>query len=244
MRAIYPPDAENPLKEAFFAGARTGYFVEVGANDPQALSQTWHLEQRGWTGLLVEPQPDLAAALRRRRSAKVCAVACSSPRNAGRTMALHLAGIHSSFDPDLNISTVRADGAIEVPVRTLDEVLVEAGAPSPIDFLSIDVEGHEIEALEGFDFARWRPRLVLIEDLAMNLRLHRSLVSRGYKWMRRTGLNSWYVPAGTPTKVGVFGHWQFFRKHYLGVPFRHLREASRRIRHGTGRRRDTVSATH
>ena len=67
MRAMFPPDMENELKEAFFDGACTGYFVEVGANDPEYLSQTWHLEQRGWTGVLVEPQPDLAAELKRRR---------------------------------------------------------------------------------------------------------------------------------------------------------------------------------
>ena len=233
MRAMFPPDVENELKEAFFGGARTGYFVEVGANDPQFLSQTWHLEQRGWTGVLVEPQPELAAELTRRRSAKVYPAACSSPRDSGRSMTLHLAGIHSSFDPDLNISTERAHGSVTVPVRTLDEILIDAGAPAPIDFLSIDIEGHEIPALEGFDFARWRPRLILIEDLAMNLDVHRCLTAHGYKWMRRTGLNSWYVPAETPVTVGLFGRWQFFRKHYLGVPFRHLREISRRIRHGT-----------
>ena len=233
MRAMFPPEVENELKEAFFAGSRSGYFVEVGANDPEFLSQTWHLEQRGWTGVLIEPQPDLAAELARRRRAKVYPVACSSPHQAGRTMVLHLAGIHSSFDPDLNISTTRAEGSVKVPVKTIDEILVDAEAQAPIDFLSIDIEGHEIAALEGFDFARWRPRLILIEDLAMNLDLHRCLTARGYKWMRRTGLNSWYVPADTPVKLGLFGRWQFFRKHYLGVPFRHFREASRRFRHGT-----------
>lgn len=231
--AIFGPDRENELKQAFFSHARSGYFVEVGANDPVKLSQTWDLEQQGWTGVLVEPQPELAAALRRSRSAKVYEAACSSARHAGRRMALHLAGIHSSLDPALNISTVSAHGTIEVPVRTLDEILTDAGAPAPLDLLSIDVEGLEIAVLEGVDLARWRPRLILVEDLAMNLRLHRHLRSRGYKWVRRTGLNSWYVPQGAGINAGPTGRWQFFRKHYLGLPFRHLREASRRWRHGT-----------
>jgi len=235
MRAMFPPNMENELKESFFGGARTGYFVEVGANDPEYLSQTWHLEQCGWTGVLVEPQPDLAAELKRRRRAKVYSVACFSPRQSGRTLALHLAGIHSSFDPDLNISTTRAEGSVEVPVKTIDEILINAGAPAPIDFFSIDIEGHEIEALEGFDFARWRPRLILIEDLAMNLDVHRALTAHGYKWMRRTGLNSWYVPADAAVEIGLFARWQFFRKHYLGVPFRRFREALRRVRYGTRR---------
>lgn len=233
MRAIFGPEREIELKETFFDQARSGYFVEVGANHPQELSQSWHLEQLGWCGVLVEPQPALAAELRRRRVAKVYAAACASPQQAGAVMSLHLAGIHSSLDPALNISTIRPEGAIEVPVKTLDEILVDAGAPAPIDLLSVDVEGFEIEVLKGVDLQRWRPRLVLIEDLAMNLRLHRYLRSQGYKWMRRTGLNSWYVPHTAPVKIPLLGRWQFVRKHYLGLPFRHLREASRRLRHGT-----------
>ena len=99
MRAFYPYEAENPLKEAFFGHSPTGYFVEVGANDPARWSQTRHLETLGWTGILIEPQPDLVAVLRRERAARVYAVACSAPENSGKRMTLHLAGGHSSLDP-------------------------------------------------------------------------------------------------------------------------------------------------
>jgi len=46
------------LVRAFFGEIR-GYFVEVGANEPRERSQTWLLEQSGWAGVLVEPQPNL-----------------------------------------------------------------------------------------------------------------------------------------------------------------------------------------
>src|SRR5947209_16759770 len=229
MRAILPDHEEMRLVREFFGGA-TGYFVDVGANDPQLGSQSWHLEQAGWTGILIEPQPDLAARLRQRRKAKVFAVACSAPANAGTSMPLYLAGPLSSLNENLMNVTLKADATVTVPVRTLDHVLAEAGAPSPIDFLSIDVEGHAREVLQGIDLVRWRPRLILVEDHVMNLRLHRHLRSRGYQWIRRTGLNSWYVPVDAASPVGAFGQWQFFRKYILGVPFRHFREAMRRVR--------------
>jgi len=79
----------------------------------------------------------------------------------------------------------------------------------------------------------WRPRLILVEDLAMNLRLHRDLRSRGYKWMRRTGLKSGYVAHDTPVTIALRDRLRFERKHDLSLPFRHLRAASRRLRHGT-----------
>lgn len=231
MRVIFPSDAENKLKEEFFERSPRGYFVEVGANDPEELSQTFHLEALGWGGVLIEPQPALAQRLKQQRAAKVFAVACSSPRNAGSTMTLHLAGIYSSLDPALSIATERPDDAVAVPVRTLDAILTEAGAPSPIDFVSIDVEGREIDALDGFDLDRWRPRVLLVEDLCMDLRLNRYLARRGYRWFRRTGLNDWYVPRDSPARVDPQGWLQFVRKRYLGVPFRRFREATRRKRH-------------
>ena len=238
MRAILPPDDETRLVREFFGGA-TGYFVDVGANDPEIGSQSWHLEQAGWTGILVEPQPDLAARLTQARKAKVFAVACSAPANAGKSMPLYLAGPLSSLSENLMDATRTAEAAVAVPVRTLDQVLTEAAAPAPIDFLSIDVEGHAREVLQGVDLARWRPRLILVEDHVMNLRLHRHLRSRDYQWIRRTGLNSWYVPADAALPIGAFGRWQFFRKYVLGVPFRHFREALRRARTHAKERRSS-----
>jgi FkbM family methyltransferase len=241
QRAIFPDTAENALKEEFFGHARTGYFVDVGANHPTDMSQTWHLERLGWRGILVEPQPALAQKLKEQRQARVFACACSAPANAGKMLRLHTAGIHSSLNPYFFVSGMRKEDVIEVPARTLDDILEEAQAPVPIDLLSIDVENHEIEVLTGLTLTRWRARLILIEDLALNLKLHRLLTSRGYRWMRRTGLNGWYVPADSPMTVSPFGRWQFLRKHYLGIPFRNLREAKRKqrekLRAALGRRR-------
>jgi FkbM family methyltransferase len=223
------PRDEIRLVREFFQ-SRRGYFVDVGANDPTDWSQTFHLEQLGWDGVLIEPQPELAQALREQRKVGVQAVACSSPENSGRSMPLKLAGAYSTLSQVPRVVAARIAGTIDVPIKTLDEVLTEVRAPSPIDFLSIDVEGHERDVLRGFDLARWRPRLILIEDHVLDRGLHSDLVSRGYAWIRRTGLNSWYVPAATVPRIGAYGNWQFVRKYYLGVPIRRLREAVRRLR--------------
>ena len=220
---------EQHLVRIFFNGA-PGFFVEVGANHPQDESKSWHLEQCGWSGILVEPQPELAEKLRQARGAKVFAVACSSPENAGALLPFYVAGALSSLDRDAMAPGSQAQAIIEVPARTLDEVLVEAGAPQPLDFLSIDVEGHEIEVLRGFNFARWRPRLILLEDHVGNLRKHRFLTSAGYRLVRRTGLNGWYIPADSPVRFGCGDRWQILRKYYLALPIRILRNQSRRLR--------------
>jgi len=221
---------EQELVREFFGAARSGFFVEVGANRPQQESQTWHLEELGWTGVLIEPQPELADELRRRRAAKVYAVACSSPQNAGRPMRLHVAGALSSLDRDRMAPGAEPERVIEVPVRTLDDILVEAQAPAGFDFLSVDVEGHELEVLGGFDLARWRPRLILLEDHVGDLARHRFLNAAGYRLIRRFENNGWYVPRAAAVAVTPRERWEILRKYYLGLPFRIARNASRRAR--------------
>jgi FkbM family methyltransferase len=224
-----PSDFEMRLVAAFFRG-NEGYFVEVGANDPHERSQTWHLEQAGWTGVLIEPQPDLAARLREARKARVFAVACSSPGNSGRQLPFHVAGPLSSLDRRLMAPGAMPEKIINVPIRTLDSILDEAGTPIAFEFLSIDVEGHEIEVLRGFDIARWQPQLILIEDHVADLSKHRYLNSAGYRIIRRYENNGWYVPRDSLVACQWSDRWEILRKYYLALPFRILRNLSRRLR--------------
>jgi hypothetical protein len=82
-RKIY----ENLLTWEFFKFRTEGYFVEVGANDPKAGSQTWLLERVGWTGLLIEPLPDKFDILREERpKSQVLQVAVSAPEKIGEQL--------------------------------------------------------------------------------------------------------------------------------------------------------------
>ncbi|MGN6461393.1 MAG: FkbM family methyltransferase [Pseudolabrys sp.] len=231
MARAFPPNQEQELIRQFF-GDKPGFFVEVGANDPHARSQTYHLEQKGWTGLLIEPQPDLADALRANRRAKVFAVACSDPAHDGDTLTLHVAGPLSSLNRERMAPGTVPDGTIAVPVRTLDRVLAEGGAQPGFDFLSIDVEGHELEVLSGFDVRRWRPRLILLEDHVENLAKHRAVRAMGYRLIRRYENNGWYVPEDAPQRIASGDRFEIVRKYYLALPFRIIRNALRAMRKG------------
>lgn len=239
MQARLPEGREQQLVREFFDNARSGFFVEVGANRPQEQSQTWHLEQLGWSGVLVEPQPDLAEELSKVRRAKVFAVACSSPQNAGKRMSLHVAGAHSSLDRNRMAPGTHPQRVIEVSVRPLDDILSEVNAPGGFEFLSIDVEGHELEVLSGFDLIRWRPRLILLEDHVADLNKHRFLKNAGYRLIRRFEYNGWYIPRDANVEAAWFDRWEIVRKYYLGLPFRIARNASRRVRQPFKDRRHT-----
>lgn len=224
---------EKQLVWEFFGRKRDGFFVEVGANDPHSGSQSWLLEQNGWRGVLVEPQAALCAALRReRKNSEVFQVACSGPEKEGEAL-LHV-GAHSgvsTLEKQIDSHGTQFVGTERVKITTLDKVLSEAGAVK-IDFLSLDVEGHEIEVMRGFDFEKHRPSLVLIEDGVRSLDKHRLLRRRGYKLVKRTTLNNWYIPKDQPFHMTFWlERLELLRKMYLGLPFRKVRLLLRRRAH-------------
>jgi FkbM family methyltransferase len=220
-----PPRFEQALVRKFFEFKSQGFFVDVGANDPLIDSQTFHLEQLGWRGLLIEPLPSYCEQLRAHRASQVIQCACSSPENHGKALPIHVAGVHSSLEPDLIAVGARSEAVIEVPVRTLDSILTEYGVEPEFDLLSIDVEGHEMEVFKGLDLRAWRPRLVLLEDHVTGHHKHLHMRAQGYQLLLRTGLNSWYVPEAIQYHFSLKARLEFFRKYWLGLLIRKIRYA-------------------
>jgi hypothetical protein len=103
-------------------------------------------------------------------------------------------------------------------------------APIGFELLSVDVEGHELEVLSGFDFPRWQPQLILLEDHVGSLERHRFLKNAGYRLIRRFENNGWYIPAVARSEIGWRERWNIVRKYYLGLPFRIARNAWRKAR--------------
>lgn len=219
-----PPSQDEAQRlHEFFGRAASGFYAEVGVG---RRSRTTLFEVAGWNGVLVEPQPDLAAFLVTVRSAKVFATACVAADQAGEPMPLRapspLAAIEVGRRPGLP-----APGyVVMAPTRTLDDLLAEAEAPAPFDLLVLDIHGRELDALLGFDFERWRPRLIVIADPVVDLQRHRFLNESGYRAIRRDAGCGWYVPKDNAVSVE---RWPILRDYYLLMPFRKAWHALRRL---------------
>ncbi len=211
----------------FFGRRKEGFFIEVGANDPEIGSQTFHLEEQGWSGILVEPQVSLVAQLKARRTrSKVVHAACTSREKSGQGV-IHLPknAYHgfATTDPTAEEEDVEFDRQEPITLVTLDSILEEAVTPA-VDLLSVDTQGTELDVLRGFNLGKYRPRLILLEDHVTALDKHRYLQSEGYKLVRRTELNNWYIPEeAAPPKLEPGERLKLFRKVFLGMPFRKLR---------------------
>lgn len=214
---------EDHLVWKFFGEKKTGYFVDVGANDGEDSSQSFFLEGNGWNGILVEPQSDCCDRMRLNRPrSQVFQVACGAPEQRGK--AIFKLARHASKLVAPATGSSAPEGHAEVQVLTLNDILEQTSHPQ-IDFLSIDVEGLELQVLRGFDIQKYRPRLIIIEDnLPNRLKVHWHIKRNGYRLVKRTGCNNWYVPRGQSFPYSTtLERLRLFRKMYLGTLHMKLR---------------------
>lgn len=219
---------------AYFNNKNSGVYVEVGANEPTDLeSQSWHLENElGWTGVLVEPNPELAEKARLLRpKSEVFPFACTSPEKKGPlTLYIPLKGEaqvpgHASLEINADDFSYRKHHEVFVEAETLDAIL-QASSITKIDLLSLDVEGTEIDVLKGFDLLKYRPKLILLEDKLLYLEKHFYLKKHDYMLVKRTKQNNWYIPldAQRPPQ-SLHEKIMLFKKMYISIWLRKLQFA-------------------
>jgi len=220
--SVFKSTKEKELLTSFFKHIKHGFYIDIGANQPNnAVSNIfWNTK---WQGFIVEPLPEYAELFRKINiDTEECAL--TSPENLiKRKMTFSVAGRKSTLNTNHLIDQKIIKRKIQVHVKTLDELIKKRGW-SHINLLSIDTEGTEVDVLRGINLDEVKCDLILIEDWGRDLSIHSYLTKHGYKRIRRTGFNSWYIPKEKDWKVSLFGKLQFFRKFILSMPFRKLRK--------------------
>jgi FkbM family methyltransferase len=184
-----------------------GVCIDVGANDPFWLSNSWIFEQEGWLTYCIEPNPYCVPKLKEHRK-NVIEFACSDksedcvdfyvyktpwagPNDEKKEIWEGMAadtGLLHHYNTSGELAEV-----VKVNTRTLDFILGWNWLPiNNIDYLSIDVEKNEMAVLRGLSLIRWTPRVISIENEFQTPDQHGWLSSFGYTCVNRIGVNDIY----------------------------------------------------
>lgn len=205
-------------------GKKNGFYIDIGANDGVTGSNSKLLEEHGWQGVLVEPNPNLQAELKANRPlALIKQYAITDQTQIEFNCVQGEGNLHglSRIDDSQEFAdhVEKHGGKIQKHIvmgKKLTDLLIEIDAPKDLDFLSIDVEGHELSVLKTLDFDRFQPKLICLEDNSKGECLENCnyLKDKGYVYICRTGVNDWY------TLARYAGHFRFDRLHALFTKFR------------------------
>lgn len=179
---------------------KNGFYVELGANDGVSYSNTLFLERHlNWKGVLIEPSPLLFEKLQKNRGSKnfLSNSACVSFKYEQPTVELLFS--------DLMTTALNIESDILFPydhvnagqkfwrgraykflarASTLQGILNAAKAPKHIDFLSLDVEGVELEVLQGVNHEDYRFRYICVESRNFEL-IHTYLTRNSYEYVSK-----------------------------------------------------------
>ena len=169
---------------------KNGYYVEFGADDGVQNSNSYFLNKIfGWSGLLVEPNPERFKELKRNRQNDFVSnqlIWREKDVELEFTIAGQLSTISDFEESDFMKNERKRVSTKKMKFLTtdLESVLKNANAPKCIDLLSIDTEGSEFDILEKFNFDQYIFKVICVEhnnDKEKKNKLDSLLISNGYK---------------------------------------------------------------
>lgn len=202
MELSYTQNMEDYHLSLAFAGQRTGTYIDIGGGHPVADNVSLWFYERGWQGVVVEPQPplvDLYARVRPRDTC-VCALIGTQSGSVDFHVFDRFHGLSTTLKSHAQAATaLGADfKTVQVPMISL-ATLCEQHRLDSIDFLKVDVEGAEADVLRSNDWRRFRPKVIVVEAIAPGTNepswseWEPLLLSEGYSFKLFDTLNRFYV---------------------------------------------------
>ena len=190
--SIYTALNELDKKIEKYLNYKDGFFIEMGANDGINQSNTVFLERKyNWHGMLIEPSEKFTLLKKNRSKLNIFSdAACCSFKNRGKSIKFayyNLMTLALNIENDLDIKKQKINAKkfsnknyefIKKGVP-LNDLLSKNNTPKIIDFFSLDVEGVELEVLQGVNHKEYRFKYLLIEVRNFD-RINSFLIKKNY----------------------------------------------------------------
>ena len=170
----YGQNGEDLVLDRLLEHQAGGFFVDIGAHHPARFSNTYLFYLRGWSGINIDAQPGSMEAFNRHRSRDINIESGVAEHSELLTYYQFNEPALNTFDSGeatlKNVPPYKIINELEIKVERLDKILeTHLRADQKVDFMSIDVEGKDLEVLKSNDWKHCRPRFVLAETLRMDM---------------------------------------------------------------------------
>lgn len=196
-RVSFSQFGEDLLLRNLFPHSK-GFYVDAGAYDPFQFSNTAIFHAAGWTGVNIDASESAITRFNRLRPRDRNVHAALSDMEEDVEFEMFDAGVFSrisacdAVQPEVGAAPYRK---VKMHTRRLGDVLRDLGVSQPIDFLSVDCEGHDLRVLQSNAWTAYRPKAVVVEDYDRTgvSPIVRYLASLGYEPLALAGMSRIFV---------------------------------------------------
>lgn len=209
MKESFSQSGEDMIADFIFGAIQIQHptYLDLGAHHPRRYSNTHHFYRSGSRGVNVEADPSLHERFIMERPSDINLNVGVGVGNAGvlpfYVMSVPTLNTFSKEEADrcVAMGTHEISDVIEVPLRDVNDIIQEYFAGTAPDFMSIDVEGLDLEIVKAIDFERYRPVVICVETITFSENfdgvkideIGEYLESRGYFLYADTRINSIFV---------------------------------------------------
>lgn len=205
IQLSYAQEGESFIVDRFFNYKANGYFVDVGAHHPKRFSNTYSFYKRGWRGINIDPTPGVKEMFDDVRPEDISLSVAVSDVEGRQDFYMFTEPALNTFSKSLADEYLQAGCKLlevrSIETKTLARLLDDCQVNRPIDFMSIDVEDHELPVLHSNDWERFRPCVLLVEILNFDLNtpdafpVHNYILDKGYVMFAKTFNTLFYKDA-------------------------------------------------
>lgn len=194
----YAQEGEDLILSRIFGSRSSGFYVDVGAHHPLRFSNTYHFYQKGWSGINLEPNPDTFKLFKKFRPKDInLNYGIAENKNTLEYFMFDEPALNT-FDAQMLKSRLQNTNykhinTIHINVLRLEDVFNDVlPVNQDIDFLTIDVEGLDLDVLKSNNWEKYRPHWVLVEQLNLHtvehldFDIHIFMKSVGYSLFAKT----------------------------------------------------------
>ncbi len=196
---------EDIILDELTGHKRRGFYIDVGAYDPYRFSNTMRFYLRGWRGINIEPDTERWSRFSQMRKRDINLNIGIAKKKGSLTYYRIDPPTLSTFEHRQAQAYIKQGFSIletvNVDVLPLRDVLQKYAKGTKVDFMSIDVEGLEMQVLESNDWNKYKPLYICVESADYSKtkegksgykRIGTFLQKVGYKKVFDNGLNSFY----------------------------------------------------